>query len=52
MNKVLGAADLVTEDAVIQAHSAMKTIYHETVRPNQNEIVLVGGGDRTHEICD
>ena len=45
--------DIINENNVIQAHSPMKEIYHNELKPSWDELVLIdGSGEEVNKVCD
>lgn len=45
--------DIINEGNVIQAHSPMRDIYYNEIKPEWDELVLIGGsGKEVNQACD
>jgi ribonucleotide monophosphatase NagD (HAD superfamily) len=45
--------DIINESNVIQAHSPMRDIYYNEIKPEWDELVLIGGsGKEVNQVCD
>ena len=45
--------EIINENNVIQAHSPMKEIYHNELKPSWDELVLIAGsGEEVNKVCD
>ena len=57
MSKLLNISgdlkNIINECNVIQAHSPMRDIYHKRIKPEWDELVLIGGsGTEVNQVCD